>query len=86
MYLVGSSGALYAAAEKAAAAGRNCMWASVLDRLDAVGALGPSLQVSCAVLGKMAPRKEQKNAYSRAVHKVLHDATPVISHGPNYYA
>jgi hypothetical protein len=45
MYLVGSSTALYAAAEKAMAAGRPCMWAPVLDHLNAEGCVGKSLQV-----------------------------------------
>jgi len=48
MYLVGSSAALYAAAEKSVAAGRPCMWAPVLDQLAADGRLGKSLQVSMA--------------------------------------
>lgn len=45
MYLVGSSSALYAAAEKAEAAGRSCMWSPVLDSLETQGALGTTLQV-----------------------------------------
>lgn len=45
MYLVGSSAALSAAADKAIANGRSCMWASVVEHLTAQGCLGKTLQV-----------------------------------------
>jgi hypothetical protein len=45
MILIGSTGPLLSAAEKAAASGRLCMWSHVLGRLEADGALGASLQV-----------------------------------------
>jgi hypothetical protein len=47
MYLIGSSAALSAAADKAIAAGRSCMWAPVLDHLSTQGCLGKTLQVNC---------------------------------------
>lgn len=48
MYLLGSSAALHAAADKAAASGRSCMWSSVLERLESHGMLGKQLQVQPA--------------------------------------
>jgi hypothetical protein len=45
MYLAGSAAALSAAADKAIAAGRSCMWASVLEHLTIQGCLGKTLQV-----------------------------------------
>jgi hypothetical protein len=50
MYLLGSSAALAAASEKAAASGRACMWGPILEHLAAQGSIGKSLQVSLTEL------------------------------------
>jgi len=60
---VGSSRAL-CAAEKAEAAGRPCMWTSVLDDLAADDALSPTLQVSQpgAAATRVSPSKVADSA------------------------